>query len=79
LLLAHPKINPNIYSYNGDTPFMLVCQTKHLELIPLFLNHPKFDLSIKNKNNKTAISYFTKEIPDYHFTTSKNKYLASKL
>ena len=26
-----------------------------------------------------AISYFTKEIPDYHFTTSKNKYLASKL
>ena len=53
LLLAHPKIDVNLYSIlkydqiKNETPLHTAIKNKNIEIIKLLLSHPKIDVNMK--------------------------------
>jgi len=46
LLLAHPAINVNVLSSEGDTPFALSCKYRKLPIVQLLLKDPRVDVTL---------------------------------
>ena len=53
LLLAGPRIDPNITGNDGATPFYIACCNGHKEVVSLLLAGPRIDPN-KPMNNRSS-------------------------
>jgi len=59
LLLADPRIDPNMPQNEGATPFFMACQEGHKEVVSLLLADPRIDPNKPQNNQSTPLWYAT--------------------
>jgi hypothetical protein len=56
LLLAHPKIDVNAFTWKNNTPLSEACHHGYWQVVQVLLKNPNVLLDLKNTEGRTAIS-----------------------